>query len=157
MKEAIHEVVKYAEIVLCKRRALLLHFGEPLQIDGAIAMSCGNCSSCLDPKLPVVTADYTEDARLILRTIANRGSGREKTVLILRGSNSATLKPDDKECSTYGEGKQKKKEYWTQLHKNLMPEYVRIQNPGELYTKYQVTPEGWKVIRDEAKSLLPKM
>jgi len=138
----ICQVMQYVKTESCKRCALLLHFGEPLQRDGAITLSCGNCSNCNRPDL-MDLENHTENAKMLLQTIQATGYGSGKCTLILRASTNKTLnKERDPGLETYGSGKHKKAEYWKELHNKLQPEHLKVTNPGSLYIKYEITAAG---------------
>ena len=102
----LNAMIGFAEALHCRRRILLLYFGEQLEED------CGNCDVCLDPPQRF---DATEDAQKALSCVYRVGQrfGAGHIIDVLRGSQSQRIKTlgHDK-LSTYGIGSGKSQEEW---------------------------------------------
>lgn len=110
----LNAMIGFAEALHCRRRALLLYFGEQLEED------CGNCDVCLDPPQRF---DATEDAQKALSCVYRVGQrfGAGHIIDVLRGSQSQRIKAlgHDK-LSTYGIGNHKSQEEWGSILHQLV-------------------------------------
>jgi ATP-dependent DNA helicase RecQ len=102
------------ETANCRRHYLLQYFGE------SSAAACGHCDSCLVP--PVVwnaTVDAQKIMSAIYRTQQTYGAGH--VIDVVRGSKSARIieKKHD-ELSVFGIGKDKPKEHWNLILRQLL-------------------------------------
>jgi ATP-dependent DNA helicase RecQ len=79
----LETLIGYCETAACRRKALLSHFDEHID-------ECGNCDNCIDK--PTVV-DYTEEAKLVIKTIKYTGNmfGTNYIIDILRGSKSVKI------------------------------------------------------------------
>jgi ATP-dependent DNA helicase RecQ len=107
----------------CRRRYLLSYFGENLDCD------CQNCDTCIEPPL---LWNATIDAQKILSTIyrTNQTFGAGHIIEVLRGSkNSKVTDRNHHELSVYGIGKDKPKEHWDSILRQLLNlNYITIKN-----------------------------
>jgi ATP-dependent DNA helicase RecQ len=110
----LNAMIGFAEALQCRRRILLLYFGEQLEED------CGNCDVCLDPPQRF---DATEDAQKALSCVYRVGQrfGAGHVIDVLRGSQSQRIKAlgHDK-LSTYGIGRAKTQEEWGSILHQLI-------------------------------------
>jgi len=110
----LNAMIGFAEALHCRRRILLLYFGEHLEED------CGNCDVCLDPPQRF---DATEDAQKALSCVYRVGQrfGAGHIIDVLRGSQSQRIKDlrHDK-LSTYGIGRDKSQEEWGSILHQLI-------------------------------------
>lgn len=111
------------ESAKCRRQYLLGYFGEDLHED------CGNCDSCLEP--PVLW-DATVDAQKLLSTIYRTGQtfGPTHVIDVLRGSKSNKVtEKGHQDLSVYGIGKDRPKEHWNSILRQLMSlDYIFVKN-----------------------------
>lgn len=111
------------EAAHCRRHYLLRYFGE----EGSA--SCGYCDSCIKP--PTLW-DATVDAQKILSTIyrTNQSFGAGHVIDVIRGSKSAKIvERRHDELSVYGIGKDKSKEHWGSVLRQLLNlNYIGIKN-----------------------------
>ncbi len=111
------------ESAKCRRHYLLGYFGEDLHED------CGNCDSCLEP--PVLW-DATVDAQKLLSTIYRTGQtfGPTHVIDVLRGSKSNKVtEKGHQDLSVYGIGKDRPKEHWNSILRQLMSlDYIFVKN-----------------------------
>ncbi|WP_185245365.1 DNA helicase RecQ [Citrifermentans bremense] len=110
----LNAMIGFAEALHCRRRILLLYFGEHLEED------CGNCDVCLDSPQRF---DATEDAQKALSCVYRAGQrfGAGHIIDVLRGSQSQRIKAlgHDK-LSTYGIGRSKSPEEWGSILHQLI-------------------------------------
>lgn len=98
----------------CRRRSLLSHFGEVLDVP------CGNCDTCL---LPVETFDGTEAARKALSAVYRTGQrfGVGHLVDVLRGEASEKITRFGHDAlPTFGVGKDMTREEWQSVFRQLV-------------------------------------
>lgn len=90
----LNEMLAFSETLSCKRNYLMQYFGNKPVI-------CNKCESCLntEPKM-----DVTDLSKIILKTIEKTGQkfGMTYLVLLLRGSNSKTLREEHKNSPFFG-------------------------------------------------------
>lgn len=107
-------IAEFAESQTCRRLVLLNYFGEPN------AKPCQNCDICLDPPK---TFDGLIDAQKMLSTIYRVGQsyGVHYVIGVLRGmKNQKILDNQHEQLSVYGIGKEKSKEYWQSIARQLI-------------------------------------
>jgi ATP-dependent DNA helicase RecQ len=107
----------------CRRKYLLAYFGEEGQ------EFCAKCDTCDSP--PVLW-DATVDAQKILSTIyrTQQTYGAGHIIEVLRGSkNSKVTEKNHHNLSVYGIGKDKPKEHWSSILRQLLNlNYIAIKN-----------------------------
>lgn len=120
----LNAMIGFAEALHCRRRILLLYFGERLDED------CGNCDICLSPP---ERFDATEDAQKALSCVYRVGQrfGAGHIIDVLRGSQSQRIMSlgHDK-LSTYGIGKAKSQEEWGSILRQLIHLGYLVQDIG---------------------------
>jgi ATP-dependent DNA helicase RecQ len=148
-RQKLDRMLALCETAECRRRFLLEYFGE------ATTLSCDYCDTCLEP--PVLW-DATKDAQMILSTIfrTQQTYGAAHVIDVLRGSKSAriTEKGHDR-LSVYGIGKEKPKEHWDGVLRQLLnANYVAIKNWE--YRNLCLTPKAGEILRGETVLRLRK-
>ncbi|MFO7577056.1 MAG: DNA helicase RecQ [Pelovirga sp.] len=138
----LNAMVSYAEAGICRRRALLGYFGENTDKD------CGNCDICLNPPQRY---DATEDARKALSCVFRVGQrfGIGHVVDVLRGAahqRISDLRHD--QLSTWGIGRQKSREEWSHLLRQLIHLGYLEQDVGQ-YSVLKLTEQARPLLRGE--------
>lgn len=134
--EAIGE---FAESQTCRRLVLLNYFGEHRQT------VCNNCDICLDPPKKY---DGLVDAQKVMSTIYRVGQcfGAHYVIAVLRGMhNQKIIERQHDKLSVYGIGKDKSKEHWQSVIRQLIHLGFVQQVISELNPTLQLT-EGAKAI-----------
>ena len=134
--EAIGE---FAESQTCRRLVLLNYFGEHRQTP------CNNCDICLDPPKKY---DGLVDAQKVMSTIYRVGQcfGAHYVISVLRGMhNQKIIERQHDKLSVYGIGKDKSKEHWQSVIRQLIHLGFVQQVISELNPTLQLT-EGAKAI-----------
>lgn len=138
--EAIGE---FAESQTCRRLVLLNYFGEHRQTP------CHNCDICLDPPKKY---DGLVDAQKVMSTIYRVGQcfGAQYVIGVLRGmQNQKIIERGHDKLSVYGIGKDKSKEHWQSVIRQLIHlGYVR-QVIGEFNATLQLTIEARAILKGE--------
>ncbi len=148
-RQKLDRMLALCETAECRRSFLLDYFGE------GSTSKCDYCDTCLDP--PVLW-DATKDAQMILSTIfrTQQTYGPAHVIDVLRGSKSAriTEKGHD-QLSVYGIGKEKPKEHWDGVLRQLLnANYVAIKSWE--YRNLCLTPKAGEILRGEAVLRLRK-
>jgi ATP-dependent DNA helicase RecQ len=108
----------------CRRKHLLGYFGEKQTED-----QCNYCDCCLEPP---IQWDATVDAQKILSTIYRTGQsfGAGHIIDVIRGSKNAKISERNHDnLSVYGIGKDKPKEHWNSVLRQLLNlNYITIKN-----------------------------
>ena len=138
--EAIGE---FAESQTCRRLVLLNYFGENRQTP------CHNCDICLDPPQKY---DGLLDAQKILSTIYRTGQrfGMQYIIGVLRGLNNQKIREyQHDKLSVYGIGKDKSKEYWQSVIRQLIHLGIINQIMNEVGLQLQLTESARPILRGE--------
>nr|BDT27612.1 DNA helicase RecQ [Bacteriovorax sp. HI3] len=119
----LDSMLALCEAAACRRHYLLRYFGE----NGA--ETCGYCDTCIEP--PTLW-DATVDAQKILSTIFRTGQsyGAGHLIDVIRGSKNAKItERRHHELSVYGIGKDKSKEHWGSVLRQLLNlNYIAVKN-----------------------------
>ena len=138
--EAIGE---FAESQTCRRLVLLNYFGEHRQIP------CNNCDICLDPPKKY---DGLVDAQKIMSTIYRVGQcfGAHYVIAVLRGMhNQKIIERQHDKLSVYGIGKDKSKEHWQSVIRQLIHLGFVQQVISELNPTLQLTESAKTILKGE--------
>jgi len=148
-RQQLRAVADWAESATCRRRRLLDYFDETLE---ETAASC--CDVCREPPSLV---DRTTQTQMFLSCVKRTGErfGSAYIVDVLRGSASERIRRFGHDrLSTYGIGRDRSKEEWTQLaHQLLHSGYVR--RAAEEFNALKLTDQGNAVLFDRTQVLLP--
>lgn len=142
--EAIGE---FAESQTCRRLVLLNYFGENRQTP------CNNCDICLDPPKKY---DGLLDAQKIMSAIYRLGQrfGAQYVIGVMRGMQNQKIKEHQHDSlSIYGIGKDKSKEHWQSvirqlIHLGLVRQVITDSGFGHSVT-LQLTESARPVLRGE--------
>ncbi len=113
-RHKLDSMLALCEASACRRKFLLQYFGEPGQD------TCGYCDTCISPP---VLMDATVDAQKIMSTIyrTKQTYGAAHIIDVIRGSKSARIsEKQHDQLSVFGIGKDKPKEYWNTLLRQLL-------------------------------------
>lgn len=138
--EAIGE---FAESQTCRRLVLLNYFGEHRQTP------CNNCDICLDPPKKY---DGLVDAQKIMSTIYRVGQcfGAHYVIAVLRGMhNQKIIERQHDKLSVYGIGKDKSKEHWQSVIRQLIHLGFVQQVISELNPTLQLTESAKTILKGE--------
>ncbi|OOF55526.1 ATP-dependent DNA helicase RecQ [Rodentibacter genomosp. 2] len=138
--EAIGE---FAESQTCRRLVLLNYFGEHRQTP------CNNCDICLDPPKKY---DGLMDAQKVMSAIYRVGQcfGAQYVIGVLRGmQNQKILERQHDKLSVYGIGKDKSKEHWQSVIRQLIHLGFIQQVIVEFNTTLQLTENAKPVLKGE--------
>ena len=138
--EAIGE---FAESQTCRRLVLLNYFGEHRQTP------CNNCDICLDPPKKY---DGLVDAQKVMSTIYRVGQcfGAHYVIAVLRGmQNQKIIERQHDKLSVYGIGKDKSKEHWQSVIRQLIHLGFVQQVISELNPTLQLTESAKVILKGE--------
>ena len=138
--EAIGE---FAASQTCRRLVLLNYFGEHRQTP------CNNCDICLDPPKKY---DGLVDAQKVMSTIYRVGQcfGAHYVIAVLRGMhNQKIIERQHDKLSVYGIGKDKSKEHWQSVIRQLIHLGFVQQVISELNPTLQLTESAKAILKGE--------
>ncbi len=138
--EAIGE---FAESQTCRRLVLLNYFGEHRQTP------CNNCDICLDPPK---TYNGLVDAQKVMSTIYRVGQcfGTQYVISVLRGMhNQKIIERQHDKLSVYGIGKDKSKEHWQSVIRQLIHLGFVQQVIGDFNATLQLTESAKPILKGE--------
>ena len=143
----LEAVGEFAESQTCRRLVLLNYFGENRQ------KPCNNCDICLDPPKKY---DGLIDAQKVLSTVYRTGQrfGVQYVIAVLRGMHNQKIKENQHDSlSVYAIGKDKSKEYWQSVIRQLIHlgllQQVISDNGFSNATTLQLTESARPVLRGE--------
>src|SRR5947208_1004343 len=163
----LRQMVHYAETRECRRATLLKYFGEeyptPDETVGGnrplLQTSCEGCDNCLTPR---ETFDGTIPAQKFLSCVhrilakSGFGFGLNHVVDVLRGADTEAIRQrDHNELSTYGIGRESKREAWQAIGRELLRLGLIECAPGRFAT-LSLTPAGLETLRTRTPVTLTK-
>jgi ATP-dependent DNA helicase RecQ len=163
----LQQMVHYAETRECRRTTLLRYFGEQYPprdetVGGArppLQTSCEGCDNCLTPR---ETFDGTVPAQKFLSCVhrilakSGFGFGLNHVVDVLRGADTEAIRQrGHNELSTYGIGRDLKREAWQVMGRELLRLGLVECAPGRFAT-LSLTPAGLETLRTRTPVTLTK-
>ena len=150
----LQQMVHYAETRECRRVTLLRYFGEEYT-----KPSCDGCDNCLTPR---ETFDGTIPAQKFLSCVhrihakTGFGFGLNHIVDVLRGADTEAIRQrSHNELSTYGIGRELKREAWQATGRELLRLGLIQSAPGKFAT-LSLTPAGRDALRHRTPITLTK-
>jgi ATP-dependent DNA helicase RecQ len=150
----LQQMVHYAETRECRRETLLRYFGE--QYD---EQSCDGCDNCLTPR---ETFDGTIPAQKFLSCVhrihakSGFGFGLNHVADVLRGADTEAIRQrSHNELSTYGIGRELKREAWQAIGRELLRLGLVECAPGKFAT-LSLTQAGRDALRHRTPITLTK-
>src|SRR5438094_8886979 len=147
-------MVHYAETRECRRATLLGYFGEQYA-----KLSCEGCDNCLSPR---ETFDGTIPAQKFLSCVhricakSGFGFGLNHVADVLRRADTEAIRQrSHTESSTYGIGRDLKRESWQAIGRELLRLGLVECAPGRFAT-LSVTPAGLETLRTRTPVTLTK-
>ena len=148
-RQKLDALLAYCETHRCRRQVLLEYFGETL------AEPCGNCDTCLNP---VDTFDGTVPAQKVLSCIYRTGEtfGAGHIIDVLLGEdNDKIMRFRHDQLSTYGIGKELKRDNWRSIIRQLVAlGHIRMDIEG--FGGLKLGPDVRGVLRGEHNVLMRK-
>ncbi|MBF0446772.1 MAG: DNA helicase RecQ [Magnetococcales bacterium] len=142
-RRKLSAIIEFCEIASCRRQALMHYFG-----DEYINSSCGNCDNCLEP---VETWDGLEAAQKALSCVFRTGQrfGAVYLIDVLLGIvNDRIIQFGHKEISTFGIGKDLKRQVWRSVFRQLVGGgYLSVDYEG--HGGLRLTEKSRGVLRGE--------
>ena len=153
-REQLRQMVHYAETRDCRRATLLQYFGEQYA-----KQSCEGCDNCLTPR---ETFDGTIPAQKFLSCVhriharSGFGFGLNHVVDVLRGADTEGIRQrSHNELSTYGIGRELKRDAWQAIGRELLRLGLIECAPGKFAT-LGLTPAGRDALRHRTPITLTK-
>jgi ATP-dependent DNA helicase RecQ len=150
----LQQMVHYAETRDCRRTTLLRYFGEEYG-----KQSCDGCDNCLTPR---ETFDGTIPAQKFLSCVhrihakSGFGFGLNHIVDVLRGADTEGVRQrNHNELSTYGIGRELKREAWQAIGRQLLRLGLIECAPGKFAT-LSLTSAGREALRHRTPITLTK-
>jgi ATP-dependent DNA helicase RecQ len=150
----LQQMVHYAETRECRRVTLLRYFGEEYT-----KPSCEGCDNCLTPR---ETFDGTIPAQKFLSCVhrihakSGFGFGLNHIADVLRGADTEAIRQrSHNELSTYGIGRELKRDAWQAIGRELLRLGLIESAPGKFAT-LSLTPAGRDALRHRTPITLTK-
>ena len=153
-REQLRQMVSYAETRECRRSTMLRYFAEERPPE-----SCNGCDNCLNPR---ETFDGTVATQkflsCVLRVQQKSGFafGLNHVVEVLTGADTEPIRQRrHNELSTYGIGRELKRDAWQAIGRELLRLGLVEVAPGKFAT-LQVTADGRVALRERKSITLTK-
>ena len=153
-REQLRQMVHYAETRECRRTTLLRYFGETRPNE-----PCNGCDNCLNPR---ETFDGTLAAQKFLSCVlriqqkSGFAFGLNHIVEVLIGADTEAIRQrGHNELSTYGIGRELKRDAWQAIGRELLRLGLVEVAPGKFAT-LQVTAAGRAALRERTSITLTK-
>jgi ATP-dependent DNA helicase RecQ len=150
----LQQMVHYAETRECRRVTLLRYFGEEYT-----RPACDGCDNCLTPR---ETFDGTIPAQKFLSCVhrihakSGFGFGLNHIADVLRGADTEGIRQrSHNELSTYGIGRELKRDAWQAIGRELLRLGLIESAPGKFAT-LSLTPAGRDALRHRTPITLTK-
>src|SRR5438874_655878 len=150
----LQQMVHYAETRDCRRVTLLRYFGEEYT-----KPSCEGCDNCLTPR---ETFDGTIPAQKFLSCVhrihakSGFGFGLNHITDVLRGADTEAVRQrSHNELSTYGIGRELKRDAWQAIGRELLRLGLIECAPGKFAT-LKLTKDGLDTLRERIPITLTK-
>jgi ATP-dependent DNA helicase RecQ len=150
----LQQMVHYAETRDCRRVTLLGYFGETFT-----KPSCEGCDNCLTPR---ETFDGTIPAQKFLSCVhrihakSGFGFGVNHIADVLRGADTEAIRQrNHNELSTYGIGRELKREAWQAIGRELS-RLGLIESASGKFATLSLTPAGRDALRQRTPITLTK-
>ena len=153
-REQLRLMMHYSECASCRRRELLLYFGEE-----HAAPNCESCDNCLEPR---ESYNATTPAQKLLSCVyrvregARFGVGLNHLIEILTGAATEKIRRwGHDQLTTYGIGKELSRPEWAAIGRELIRMGFLAQERGEFPT-IALTAEGLEALRSRRVIMLSK-
>src|SRR6266513_1712204 len=153
-REQLRQMVHYAETRECRRATLLRYFGEQYA-----NQSCESCDNCLTPR---ETFDGTVPAQKFLSCVhrihakSGFGFGLNHIVEVLAGADTEAIRQRrHNELSTYGIGRELRRDAWQAIGRELLRLGLIECAPGKFAT-LKLTQTGLDALRQRTPITLTK-
>lgn len=153
-RHQLEQMVVYAEDSQCRRAYLLRYFGEDWPQG-----NCGNCDNCLEPR---ETWDATIDSQKLLSCICRVAQksafavGWQHLADVLVGAQTERIRSWGHETlSTYGIGKDKSRQEWIALGRQLA-QLGFAETGKDKFPTVTITPKGMTALRDRTTVYLTR-
>ena len=132
----------WCEVTSCRRRALLVYFGDVLAAD------CGNCDICL---WPPQTWDGTEEAQKLLSCVYRTGQyfGAGHVIDVLCGKDTAKVQQHrHRNLSTFGIGADRSAVQWRSILRQLLVQGY-LHADAQRYGALRLTAKSRPLLKGE--------
>lgn len=135
----LDQMAIYGDLSTCRRKYLLNYFDE--QADEF----CGNCDACLSKTERI---DSTIEAQKILSAVSRLQErfGTGYIIDFVRGSESEKIPAEHRELKTFGVGKDKTKEEWNEIVRDLTTQGYLTKSEGK-YPVLKLTTKSIGILK----------
>jgi ATP-dependent DNA helicase RecQ len=154
-KAQLEQMIHYAESGECRRLLLLEYFGEEYRNP-----NCESCDNCL---LPRKMYDGTIEAQKFLSCVyrikekSGFNVGLRYVVEVLTGADTEKIRKwNHTQLSTYGIGKERSREEWMAVGRELMRQRLLRQNNSDGFALVEITEAGLEALKQRQTIMLNK-
>ncbi|WP_320054170.1 DNA helicase RecQ [uncultured Acetobacteroides sp.] len=146
-KQLLQDTVSYAESSVCRRKMLLLYFGEDYTQE-----NCGCCDNCLNPKELFDGKDAILKALEVIEELQEKFKS-DHVVNFLVGNATAGIKTYKHNTNElFGIGKDRDEKYWNGILRQMLINHL-LTKDIENYGLLKISPKGRKYM-DEPFSIM---
>ncbi|MCL2072426.1 MAG: DNA helicase RecQ [Marinilabiliaceae bacterium] len=147
-RQLLLETVAYAEGSLCRRKILLLYFGEDYKEE-----NCGSCDNCINPKEQFEGQDYVEMVLEVIIELKEKFKA-DYIVDILLGNETSAIKSYEHEAlDIFGFGREKDDKFWNAVIRHSMVLGFLIKDI-ESYGVLKITEKGHEFLENPYSVML---
>jgi ATP-dependent DNA helicase RecQ len=146
-KQLLQDTVSYAESSVCRRKMLLLYFGEDYTQE-----NCGCCDNCLNPKELFDGKDAILKALEVIDELQEKFKA-DHVVNFLVGNPTSGIKTYKHHTNElFGIGKERDEKYWNGIIRQMLINHL-LTKDIENYGLLKISPQGRKYM-DEPFSIM---
>ena len=135
-RQLLLETVAYAEGSLCRRKILMLYFGEEYKEE-----NCGSCDNCLNPKEQFEGQEYMERALDTIVELKERFKADYIADVLMGNETSAIKSYGHETLEIFGYGNEKDEKFWNGILRHAMVLGFIIKDI-ETYGVLKITEKG---------------
>lgn len=135
-KQLLQDTVAYAESSVCRRKSLLLYFGEDYTEE-----NCGNCDNCLNPKELFDGKDSIVHVVEVLTELKEKFKADHVVNFLVGNATSGIKTYKHHHNELFGSGKEKDEKYWNGIIRQMLIHHL-LTKDIENYGLLKISPMG---------------
>lgn len=143
-KKQLQQIIHYSESRGCRRKILLHYFGEDFTQE-----NCGSCDNCISPRETYEATIVTQKFLSCVYRIREKSGfsvGMKHVVEVLTGATTEKIQRwKHQELSTYGIGKELKRNEWSIIGRELI-RLGFLEQSAERFNTLELTQEGHQAL-----------
>lgn len=149
-KQLLQDTVAYAESSVCRRKMLLLYFGEDYR-EG----NCGNCDNCLNPKELFDGKDAILQVLEVITELKEKFKADHVVNFMVGNANSGIKTYKHHLNELFGIGKSKDEKFWNGIIRQMLIHHL-LTKDIENYGLLKISPAGRKFANEPHTVMMAK-